>query len=234
MSTHSLGRLERGERRPPSIIEIRTWASVLQVDEAVLVDLRSAELAVDTTRGPASGEALAADMAHVWPELPPARLMELYARARQAIVIWESWLPDAGVRLRRALTAAVGQGATVRIILADPAGPAAIGRARAFGFQDPAPYLHGTFARLIGELQAVPSLDPTAVLRLSPTLPPCPLYGTEERMLLSWFYPDTPSIVLPTVEVETVSLLGRTMADAFDRQWEALPPPEKFVAQQNG
>jgi hypothetical protein len=219
MSAHALGRLERGERGMPSLAEIRAWAPALQVDESVLTDLRGSEPVIHASTGAADPPG--GVQVHT---SEPAVLADLLAHSSRSVVIWQTWLlVDMG--LREALRSAVRNGSVLRVIVLDPTSAAAIGRAQALGYREPVPYLRANLAKVIGDLDAI-GAEPGAVVRLSATMPPAPVYGTEARVLVGWYLPDGPSTVRPQVEVDARSPLAVAMMGAFDREWGRLGPAD--------
>jgi transcriptional regulator with XRE-family HTH domain len=217
MSTHALGRLERGERGVPRPVEIRHWAAVLGVDESVLAALcRPGAAPGAPIEGDGAGDPGGPVLHEVFPDF-----FDVIARSCESVVIWQSWLPD--TRFKEALGSALANGSTLRIIVLDPTCPAAIDRAGALGFRAAETYLRASLVKLVGELGSI-GADAPAVVRLSRRLPPGPVYATEDRLLVSWFFTDGSSMVRPQVEVAAATVLARTLLADFDREWDRLDP----------
>jgi transcriptional regulator with XRE-family HTH domain len=217
LSVHSLGRLERGERGVPSLSELRRWAPVLDVDEAVLVEL----LDRDDRRGPEGFEGPDDDVV-VHTRATATAFLNVLRRSARSILIWQTWLlVDMG--LREALAEAAANGAALRVLLLDPACAAGVTRAEALGYRDAASYLAANLVKVVGDLGAI-GVEPGRVLRLSTTMPPAPIYASEDRMLVGWYLPDGPSTVRPQVEVSAASDLADVMTGAFETEWARARP----------
>jgi hypothetical protein len=79
--------------------------------------------------------------------------------------------------------------------------------------------------RFLSDLAAY-RIEVPSVVRLSSVKPFAQMYRADERVVLGWFFPSRPSMVMPQVDLSAASTLGAAVLDAFDAEWSSLSEPD--------
>lgn len=152
---------------------------------------------------------------------PTAEICEAFAKAGKQILIYNGWVPDFE-GLHRGLREAVQRNVEVKILLLNPDSPLCTLRAAEIGLPNPAMQRDYTaidldnMARFIEQIGGSGCVE----IRLFDELPLAPIYATEEKMYVGWFYKARRAVTGPVIRVHGYnSPLHTAMRESFDRVW---------------
>lgn len=152
---------------------------------------------------------------------PTAEICQEFSRARRQILMYNGWIPDIE-GLHRGLREAIQRNVGVNILLLNPESKLSSMRAAEIGLANPERQRDYTaidlenlteFIDRVGGRQCVE-------IRLFDELTVAPIYATEEKMYVGWFYKARRAVTGPVVKVHGANApLSIAMRESFSHVW---------------
>jgi transcriptional regulator with XRE-family HTH domain len=162
----------------------------------------------------------------LWPSFPYSLAQDIFSSSQDRIRILQSWVTDAQPFLPN-IARALESGAVLEILVLDPSSDTAKLRARSLNIDDPQ-YPSYQMSKMLSDLKRLDSLERRGAqryeVRTYDASPSLQMYGTEDRIILGFFWMTEFSLQGPQVEVSTGdSTLGRMAWQEFEKVWRSSP-----------